>query len=54
VPLLRLKGRFIQLSLNSDYSSAADLVRRVVLLPEAQRVLQWIIDLQMQDCRGPL
>jgi hypothetical protein len=54
VPLLRLKGRYIQLSLNSAYSSAADLLRRVVLLPEARRVLQWIIDLQMQDCRGPL
>jgi Mlc titration factor MtfA (ptsG expression regulator) len=40
VPLLRLKGRYIQLSLNSIYSSEADLHRRVVLLPEARRDLQ--------------
>jgi hypothetical protein len=39
VPLLRLKGRYIQLSLNSVYSSAADLLRRVVLHPEARRDL---------------
>jgi hypothetical protein len=32
VPLLRLKGRFIQLSLNS-YSSVKDLLRTVTLLP---------------------
>ena len=54
VPLLRLKGRYVQLSLNSVYSSEADLLRRVVLLPEARRDLQWIVDLQMEDCRGPL
>jgi hypothetical protein len=38
VPLLRLKGRYLQLSLNSVYSSAPDLQERVVLLPEARRV----------------
>jgi hypothetical protein len=54
VPLLRLKGRYVQLSLNSVYSSEADLQRRVVLLPEARRDLQWIADLTMEDCRGPL
>jgi hypothetical protein len=54
VPLLRLKGRYVQLSLNSVYSSEADLLRRVVLLPEARRDLQWIADLQLEDCRGPL
>jgi hypothetical protein len=54
VPLLRLKGRYIQLSLNSVYSSAADLLKRVVLLPEARRDLLWIADLQAEDCHGPL
>jgi hypothetical protein len=32
VPLLRLKGRFIQLSLNSSYSSVEDLLRTAMLL----------------------
>jgi hypothetical protein len=54
VPLLRLKGHYLQLSLNSVYSSEADLQRRVVLLPEAHRDLQWIVDLTLEDCRGPL
>jgi hypothetical protein len=54
VPLLRLKGRYLQLSLNSVYSSAADLLERVVLLPEARRDLRWIADLQTEDCHGPL
>jgi hypothetical protein len=54
VPLLRLKGRFLQLSLNSVYSSAADLLRRVVLLPEARRDLLWVTRLQAEDCHSPL
>jgi hypothetical protein len=54
VPLLRLKGRYLQLSLNSVYSSAADLLERVVLLPEAWRDLLWISNLQTKDCHGPL
>jgi hypothetical protein len=54
VPLLRLKGRYLQLSLNSVYSSAADLLERVVLLPEARHDLQWIADLQAEDCHCPL
>jgi hypothetical protein len=54
VPLLRLKGRFLQRSLNSVYSSEADLPLKVVLLPEARRDLQWIVDLKLQDCCGPL
>jgi hypothetical protein len=54
VPLLRLKGRFIQLSLNSAYSSAADLLKTVILLPEARRDLLWITRLQSADCHGPL
>jgi hypothetical protein len=39
VPLLRLKGRYVQLSLNSSYSSVEDLRRTVILLPEARRNL---------------
>jgi hypothetical protein len=54
VPLLRLKGRFVQRSLNSVYSSEVDLPRKVILLPEARRDLQWIVDLQLQGCGGPL
>jgi hypothetical protein len=54
VPLLRLKGRFIQLSLNSAYSSAADLLKTVVLLPEARCDLLWMTGLQLSACHGPL
>jgi hypothetical protein len=54
VPLLRLKGRFIQLSLNSAYSSAADFLKTVVLLPEARRDLLWMMRLQLSACYGPL
>jgi hypothetical protein len=54
VPLLRLKGRFLQRSLNSVYSSEVDLPLKVVLLPEARRDLRWILDLTLQDCGGPL
>jgi hypothetical protein len=42
VPLLRLKGRFVQLSLNSSYSLVMDLLRTVTLLPEARRDLLWM------------
>ena len=54
VPLLRLKGRFLQRSLNCVYSSVADLLRKVVLLPEARRDLLWVTRLQAEDCHGPL
>jgi hypothetical protein len=54
VPLLRLKGRFVQLSLNSSYFSAEDLRRTVILLPEARRDLLWMTMLQLSDCRGHL
>jgi hypothetical protein len=53
VPLLRLKGRYVQLSLNS-YSSVVDLLKTVVLLPEARRDLLWMTRLQSSDCHGPL
>jgi hypothetical protein len=54
VPLLRLKGRYVQLSLNSSYSSVEDLRRTVILLPEARRDLLWMTQLQSSDCHGPL
>jgi hypothetical protein len=54
MPLLRLKGRFLQLSMNSVCSSAAGLLERVVLLPEVRRDLRWLADLRMEDCHGPL
>jgi hypothetical protein len=53
VPLLRLKSRYIQLSLNS-YSSVKDLQRTVTFLVEARRDLQWIRLLQIGDCHGHL
>jgi hypothetical protein len=40
VPLLRLKGRWLQISLNSVYSSKADLQKTVILCPQARRDLQ--------------
>jgi hypothetical protein len=49
VPLLRLKGRFIQLSLNSVYSSEKDLQKKVTLLPEVRRNLLWLL-----HCHGHL
>jgi hypothetical protein len=52
VPLLRL--RYVQLSLNSSYSSVEDLQRTVMLLPEARRDLLWMTQLQIKDCHGPL
>jgi hypothetical protein len=54
VPLLRLKKRFVQLSLNSSYSLVGDLQRTVTLLPEARRDLLWMTQLQSGDCLGPL
>jgi hypothetical protein len=54
VPLLRLKGRFVQLSLNSSYSSVQDLLKTVTFLPKARRDLLWMTQLQIQDCHGPL
>jgi hypothetical protein len=54
VPLLRLKGRFVQLSLNFTYFSVQDLQKTVTLLPEAKLDLRWMTQLQIQDCHGPL
>jgi hypothetical protein len=54
VLFLRLKGRYIQLSLNSSYSSAEDLQRTVTLLPEARPDLLWMSQLQIVNCHGHL
>jgi hypothetical protein len=54
VPLHRLKGRFIQVSLNSVYFSERDLQKKVTLLPEARRDLLWMPQLQLLQCRGHL
>jgi hypothetical protein len=54
VPLLRLKGRCFQISLNSVYSSEADLQKTVILCPQAKRDLQWIISLSPHPCFASL
>jgi hypothetical protein len=54
VPLLRLKGRWLQISLNSVYSSEADLQKTVIVCPQAKRDLQWIISLSPHQCFTPL
>jgi hypothetical protein len=54
VPLLRLKSSYVQLSLNSSYSSVGDLLRTVTFLPEARCNLRWILQLQIGDCHGHL
>jgi hypothetical protein len=54
VPLLRLRGRWLQMSLNSVYSSEADLQKTVILCPQAKRDLQWIISLSPHQCFAPL
>jgi hypothetical protein len=54
VPLVRLKVRWLQISLNSVYSSEADLQKTVILCPQAKRDLQWIISLSPHQCFAPL
>jgi hypothetical protein len=54
VPLLRLKSRYIQLNLNSTYSSVGDLLRTVTFLLEARPDLRWMLQLQLSDCCGHL
>jgi hypothetical protein len=53
VPLLRLKGRWLQISLNSVYSSEMDLQKTVILSPQARR-LSWIISLTPLQCFSTL
>jgi hypothetical protein len=40
VPLLRLRGRWLQMSLNEVYETEADLQKTVNLWPQARRDLQ--------------
>jgi hypothetical protein len=54
VPHLRLRGRWLQMSLNLVYSSEADLQKTVTLCPQAKRALQWIISLSPHQCFAPL
>jgi hypothetical protein len=53
VPLLWLRGRWLQISLNSIYSSEGDLQKTVILCPQAKRDLQWIISLSPHQCFAP-
>jgi hypothetical protein len=54
VPLLRLKERWLQVSLNSVYSWELDLRKTVILSPQARRDLNWIISLSPHQCFAPL
>jgi hypothetical protein len=54
VPLLCLKGRWLQISLNSVYSSELDLQKTVILSFQARRDLKWIISLSPHQCFAPL
>jgi hypothetical protein len=54
VSLLRLRGRWLQMSLNLVYSSVADLQKTVTLCPQAKRDLLWIISLSPHQCFVPL
>jgi hypothetical protein len=55
VLLLRLKGRWLQISLNSVYSSELDLQiqKTVILSPQERRDLNWIISLTPHQCFTP-
>jgi hypothetical protein len=54
VALFRLKGRWLQISLNSVYSLELDLQKTVILSPQARRDLNWIISLSPHQCFAPL
>ena len=54
VPLLRLRGRLIQVSKNFVYFSEADLQKKVSLLPQAFQDLEWICRLTPPQCSAPL
>jgi hypothetical protein len=54
VLLLRLKGRWLQISLNSVNSSELDLQKTVILSPQARRDLKWIISLSPHQCFASL
>jgi hypothetical protein len=50
VPLLRLRGRWLQMSLNEVFETEADLQKTVNLWPQAKRDLQWIGNLSPTQC----
>jgi hypothetical protein len=54
VPLLRLRGRFLQISENLVYSSELDLHKIVTLLPLALIDLEWICRLTPPQCSAQL
>jgi hypothetical protein len=54
VSFLRLKGRFIQVSLNLVYFSERDLQKKMTLLLEARRDLLWMSQLQLPHCHSHL
>jgi hypothetical protein len=54
VPILRLRGRWLQSSLNEVCSSEANLQKTVTLCPQAKRALQWIISLSPHQWFAPL
>jgi hypothetical protein len=54
VPLLRLKGRWLQMNLNQVYETEKDLQKSVTLGQLAKRDLQWIVELSLAQCSTPL
>jgi hypothetical protein len=54
VPLLCLRGKWLQMSLNQVYETEADLQKTVTLCQQAKKDLQWIIELSPTQCVVPL
>jgi hypothetical protein len=54
VPLLRLRGRWLQMNLNQVYETEKDLQKSVTLGQLAKRDLQWIVKLSLTQCSAPL
>jgi hypothetical protein len=54
VPLLRLKGRWMQMDLNLLYETEQDLQKTVTLGKLAKRDLRCIIELSLAQCSTPL
>jgi hypothetical protein len=53
VPLLRLKGRWLQIDLNQVYVTEQDLLKLVTLGQRAKRDLSWIKQLPLVQCSAP-
>jgi hypothetical protein len=54
VPLLHLKGRWMQMDLNLVYETEQDLQKTVTLGKLAKRDLWWIVELSLAQCSAPL